>query len=232
LSSAEPSTRSVLQAVRWACARDLVLAFRSKAEVALIIVFFVLVISLFPLGVSPEPKLLERIAPGIAWVAALLASLLSLPRLFALDHADGSLEQLVLAPAPLSALVAGKVLAHWLTSGLPLVLLAPVAGVQFGMQGEAIAALTASLLLGTPTLSWLGAIGAALTLGTRGGSALLALLVLPLAVPILIFGAGAAESVAVGLGGEAHLSLLGAGQIAAWVLGPVTTALAVRIAYE
>lgn len=221
-----------LSAIRWACRRDLVLALRSKSELALIVVFFILVTSLFPLGVSPEPKLLERIAPGIAWVAALLASLLSLPRLFALDHADGSLEQLVLAPAALPGLIAGKVLAHWLTNGLPLVLLAPLAGVQFGMQADAIVALTAGLALGTPTLSWLGAIGAALTLGTRSGSALLALLVLPLAVPILIFGAGAAESVSVGLGAEAHLSLLGAGLIASSVLGPFATAVAVRIAYE
>ena len=146
-------TVGVLQAVRWACARDLLLALRSRAELALIVVFFVLVVSLFPLGVSPEPQLLQRIAPGIAWVAALLASLLSLPRLFALDHADGTLEQLVLAPAPLPALVAGKVLAHWLTNGLPLVLLAPVAGIQFGMETDAIATLTLALLLGTPTLS-------------------------------------------------------------------------------
>ncbi len=205
---------------------------RSRAELALIVVFFVLVISLFPLGVSPDPNLLERIAPGIAWVAALLASLLSLPRLFALDHADGTLEQLVLAPAALPALVAGKVLAHWLTNGLPLVLLAPMAGVQFGMQPDAIGVLTLGLLLGTPTLSWLGAIGAALTLGTRAGSALLALLVLPLAVPVLIFGAGAAEAVSSGLGAQAHLSLLGAGLIVGWVFGPLVTAAAVRIAYE
>jgi heme exporter protein B len=219
-------------ALRWACSRDLLLSVRSKSELALIVVFFVLVISLFPLGVSPEAQLLARIAPGIAWVAALLASLLALPRLFALDHADGSLEQLVLAPAPLPAIVAGKVLAHWLATGLPLVLLAPLAGVQFGMQDDAILTLALGLLLGTPTLSWLGAIGAALTLGTRAGSALLALLVLPLAVPVLIFGAGAAEAVATGLGAEAHLSLLGAGLIGSWVLGPVATALAVRIAYE
>jgi heme exporter protein B len=219
-------------AIIWACRRDLLLAMRSRAELALIIMFFVLVISLFPLGVSPDPGLLEQIAPGIAWVAALLASLMSLPRLFALDHGDGSLEQLVLAPASLPALVAGKVLAHWLTNGLPLVLLAPLAGVQFGMQPDAIGALTLGLLLGTPILSWLGAIGAALTLGTRSGSALLALLVLPLAVPVLIFGAGAAESTAAGLGAEAHLSLLGAGLILTWVFGPVVTAAAVRIAYE
>jgi heme exporter protein B len=227
-----PETLTAVAALVWACRRDLLLAMRSRAELALIVVFFVLVISLFPLGVSPDPKLLERIAAGIAWVAALLASLLSLPRLFALDHADGTLEQLVLAPAALPALVAGKVLAHWLTNGLPLVLLAPLAGVQFGLQADAIGALTLGLLLGTPTLSWLGAIGAALTLGTRAGSALLALLVLPLAVPVLIFGAGAVEALSAGLGAQAHLSLLGAGLIVSWVFGPLATAAAVRIAYE
>ncbi len=221
-----------LAALWHACSRDLRLAMRSKAELALIVVFFVLVMTLFPLGVSPEPKLLERIAPGIAWVAALLASLLSLPRLFATDHADGTLEQLVLAPAALPAVVAGKVLAHWMTNGLPLVLLAPLAGLQFGMSPEATITLVAGLALGTPSLSWLGAVCAALTLGTRAGSALLALLVLPLAVPILIFGAGAAEAVASGLEAGAHLSLLGAGLIVCWVFGPFATALAVRIAYE
>ena len=226
------TTMTAVAAIVWACRRDLLLALRSRSELALIVVFFVLVISLFPLGVSPDPKLLERIAPGIAWVAALLASLLSLPRLFALDHADGTLEQLVLAPAGLAPLVAGKVLAHWLTNGLPLVLLAPLAGVQFGMPSDAIATLTLSLLLGTPTLSWLGAIGAALTVGTRSGSALLALLVLPLAVPVLIFGAGAAEATASGLGAGAHLSLLGAGLILSSLLGPFAIAAAVRIAYE
>jgi heme exporter protein B len=221
-----------LQALRLACARDLSLALRSRAEVALVLVFFALVITLFPLGVSPEPALLARIAPGIAWVAALLSSLLALPRLFALDHADGTLEQLVLAPASLPAIVAGKVLAHWLATSLPLVLLAPIAGAALGMPGDAIGALAAGLALGTPTLAWLGAICAALTLGSRGGGALLALLVLPLAVPVLIFGAGAAEAVSIGLGAQAHLSLLAAGCLASAVLGPFATALAVRIAFE
>lgn len=231
-ATAASPTMGVVAALRWSCRRDLALALRSKSEVALIVVFFVLVTSLFPLGISPDPVLLARIAPGIAWVAALLASLLSLPRMFALDHADGSLEQLVLAPAPLPAVIAGKVLAHWLTNGFPLVLLAPLAGVQFGMHEDAIGVLVLGLLLGTPILSWLGAIGAALTLGTRSGSALMALLVLPLAVPVLIFGAGAAEAVESGLGAQAQLSLLGAGLIGACVLGPASTALAVRIAYE
>ena len=216
----------------WACRRDLKLAMRSRTELAVIVVFFLLVTSLFPLAVSPDPELLRSIAPGIAWVAALLASLLGLSRLFAADHADGTLEQMVLAPAPLPALVAGKVLAHWLATGVPLVLLAPLAGLQFGLAADAIAVLAASLALGTPILSWLGAIAAALTLGARGGASLLALLVLPLAVPVLIFGAGAVESFASGLGADAHLSLLGAGLILAWVFGPSAAALAVRIAHE
>jgi len=226
-----PAT-GVFGALWWACRRDLRLAMRSRAELAVIVVFFLLVTSLFPLSVSPDPQLLRAIAPGIAWVAALLASLLGLSRLFAADHGDGTLEQMVLAPAPLPALIAGKVLAHWLATGVPLVLLAPIAGLQFGLPADATAVLAASLTLGTPILSWLGAIAAALTLGARGGSSLLALLVLPLAVPVLIFGAGAVESFAAGLGADAHLSLLGAGLIAAWVLGPAATALAVRIAHE
>lgn len=222
----------VLASVLWSCRRDLSLALRSRAELALVVVFFLLVMTLFPLGVSPDPQLLSRIAPGIAWVAALLASLLSLQRLFVLDHADGTLEQLVVSPAPLPALVAGKVLAHWITTGLPLVVLGPLAGVLFGLPADAILALTAALALGTPTLSWLGAVAAALTLGTRSGGALLALLVLPLAVPILIFGAGAAEATVSGLGAAPHLSLLGAGLILSWVLGPFATAVAVKIAFE
>ena len=219
-------------ALAWTCRRDLRLAAQSRAELAVILLFFLLVASLFPLAVSPDPQLLRAIASGIAWVAALLATLLGLPRLFAADWADGTLEQILLAPAPLPALVAGKVLAHWLTTGLPLVLLSPLAGLQFGLSGDAILVLLASLALGTPILSWLGAITAALTLGTRGGASLLALLVLPLAVPTLIFGAGAVEAQMAGLGANAHLSLLGAGLILAWVFGPFAAALAVRIAHE
>ncbi len=224
--------RGAFDALWWACRRDLRLAMRSRTELAVIVVFFLLVASLFPLAVSPDPDLLRAIASGIAWVAALLASLLGLSRLFAADHGDGTLEQMALAAAPLPALVAGKVLAHWLVTGVPLVLLAPVAGLQFGLPADAIGILTASLALGTPILSWLGAVAAALTLGAHGGSPLLALLLLPLAVPVLIFGAGAVEAIAAGLGADAQLSLLGAGLIAAWVLGPAATALAVRIAHE
>ncbi|MFP5413318.1 MAG: heme exporter protein CcmB [Gammaproteobacteria bacterium] len=222
----------VVGAVAWACRRDLKLAAQSRAELAVVLLFFLLVASLFPLAVSPDPQLLRAIASGIAWVAALLATLLGLPRLFAADWADGTLEQILLAPAPLPALVAGKVLAHWLATGLPLVLLAPLAGLQFGLPPEAIAVLVASLALGTPILSWLGAVTAALTLGARGGASLLALLVLPLAVPVLIFGAGSVESEMAGLGSGAHLSLLGAGLILAWLFGPFAAALAVRIAHE
>lgn len=223
---------NALRAIGWSCARELRLATRSRAELAVILVFFFLVVSMFPLAVSPEPELLRRIAPGIAWVAALLSTLLGLSRLLAPDFADGTLEQMLLAPAPLAALMAGKVLAHWLTTALPLVVLSPVAGLQFGLGSGENLVLLATLLLGTPVLSWLGAIAAALTLGTRAGSSLLALLVLPLAVPVLIFGAGAVEAHASGLGAQAHLSLLGAGLILSGVIGPPALALAVKIAHE
>lgn len=228
----DASVFGVAGALAWACRRDLKLAARSRAELAVVLLFFLLVASLFPLAVSPDPRLLLAIAPGIAWVAALLATLLGLPRLFVADWADGTLEQILLAPAPLPALVAGKVLAHWLVTGLPLVLLAPLAGLQFRLPPDAIGVLAAGLALGTPILSWLGAVTAALTLGARGGASLLALLVLPLAVPVLIFGAGSVESHLAGLGASAHLSLLGAGLILAWVFGPFAAALAVRIAHE
>ena len=223
---------NALQALFWALRRDVALAARSLAEWSLVLVFFVLVTSLFPLAISPDKKLLATIAPGIVWVAALLSNLLALPRLFAQDHLDGSLEQLALSGAPLPALVAGKVLAHWLLGAVPIVVLTPLTGVQFGLDEAGIATLMVSLLLGTPVLSWLGAIAAALTLGTRAGASLLALLVLPLAVPVLIFGAGAVEAQSAGLGAQAQLSLLGAGLILSCLLGPWLGALAVKIALE
>jgi len=231
-AAARYEDRGALAVLIWACRRDLKLALRARAELGLILIFFILVASLFPLALDPDPALLRRIGPGVAWVSALLATLLGLARLFALDHADGTLEQMLLSPAPLQALVGGKVLAHWLTSCAPLVLLAPLSGLQFGLDGESIAILAASLALGTPVLAWLGAIAAALTLGTRAGSSLLGLLVLPLAVPVLVFGAGAVEAAAAGLGAGAHLSLLGAAAIFACLGGPFATALAVKIAYE
>ena len=223
---------AVLPGVRWALARDLKLALRSRAELGVQLLFYVIVVSLFPLATTPERNLLATMGPGVLWVAALLASLLSLPRLFAADHADGTLEQIALSPYPLPALVSGKILAHWLTTGLPVALLAPLLGYQYAVEGEALVTLMLALLLGTPILSLLGAIGAALTLGLRAGGSLLALLVLPLYVPVLIFGAGAVDSVRAGLGATANLSLLGAGLLVAAVGAPFAAAAAVRIALD
>lgn len=212
--------------------RDLLLAARRKSEVLTALFFFVIVTSLFPLGIGPEPALLKKIAPGVLWVAALLATMLGLNRLFAADHADGTLEQMVLSPTPLGLLVGGKVAAHWLVSGLPLVLLAPVLGLQFDLDAGALGVLMVALLLGTPLLSLIGAIGAALTLGVRGGGVLLSLLVLPLYVPALIFGAGAVEAHISGLGAGGHLSLLAALLALAVFFAPWATTAALRIALE
>lgn len=212
--------------------RDLLLAMRRKSEVLTALFFFIIVVSLFPLGIGPETALLRKIAPGILWVAALLATMLGLARLFAPDHADGTLEQMVLAPAPLGLLVTGKIIAHWITTGLPLVLLAPVLGIQFDLDAGALWILVVALLLGTPLLSLIGAIGAALTLGVRGGGVLLSVLVLPLYVPALIFGAGAVEAHISGLGAGGHLSLLAALLALAVFFAPWATTAALRIALE
>ena len=213
-------------------ARDLRLALRRQADIASVLFFFIIVVSLVPLGIGPEPALLRKLAPGVLWVAALLATMLSLPRLFADDHRDGTLEQLALAPHPLGLVVLGKVIAHWLVSGLPLTLLAPLLGVQFDLSREALGLLTLSLLLGTPALSGIGAIGAALTLGVRGGGVLLSLLILPLYIPVLIFGSGAVEAVVAGMSAQAHLSLLGALTLGSVFFAPWPTAAALRIALE
>ncbi|HPU79428.1 heme exporter protein CcmB [Accumulibacter sp.] len=212
--------------------RDLRLAMRRQADIVAAMFFFIIVVSLFPLGVGPEPDQLRKLAPGVLWVAALLATMLSLPRLFADDHRDGTLEQLALAPQPLGLIVIGKIVAHWLVAGLPLVVLAPVLGIQFDLAGDALAVLTLSLLIGTPALSGIGAIGAALTLGVRGGGVLLSLLVLPLYIPVLIFGAGAVDATVTGLGAQAHLSLLGALALGGVFFAPWPTAAALRIALE
>lgn len=223
---------SMLKLVLAIIHRDLRLAMRRRADIVSALFFFIIVVSLFPLGVGPEPELLRKLAPGVLWVAALLATMLSLPRLFADDHRDGTLEQLALAPQALGLIVLGKVLAHWLVSGLPLALLAPVLGVQFDLANDALWVLTLSLLIGTPALSGIGAIGAALTLGVRGGGVLLSLLVLPLYVPVLIFGAGAVDATVTGLGAQAHLSLLGAMMLGGVFFAPWATAAALRIALE
>lgn len=212
--------------------RDILIVFRRRADAMTTVFFFVIVTSLFPLGIGPEPAVLRLIAPGVLWVAALLSCLLSLNRLFTPDYQDGVLEQLVLVPQPLAVSVMAKVAAHWLLSGLPLVVLSPLLGVQYGLSGDSVGILMLSLLLGTPTLSLIGAIGAALTLGVRGSSVLVALLALPLFIPVLIFGAGAVSNHMAGIGAEANLSLLGACLLLALVLAPWATSAALRLAVE
>jgi heme exporter protein B len=212
--------------------RDLLLALRRRSDVATALLFFVIVASLFPLGVGAEPRLLREVAPGVIWVAALLSSLLSLGRLFAADHADGTLEQMLLGAAPLGVVVAAKGLAHWLVSGLPLVVLAPLLALQYDLAAGLYGVLVLSLLLGTPVLSLIGAIGAALTLGLRGGGVLLALLVLPLYVPVLILGAGSVEMAAAGLDSGGQLFLLSALLVLAAAFAPWAIAAALRISME
>jgi heme exporter protein B len=212
--------------------REVSLALRQKGEVLTPLVFFVVIASLFPLGVGPESALLLRMAPGVLWVSALLAAMLSLQRLFATDYADGSLEQMALSSTPLGLLVLAKALSHFLLSGLPLVLMAPVLGLQFGLDGRALGILMLTLLLGTPTLSLIGSIGAALTLGVRGAGVLLSLLILPLYIPVLIFGAGAVEADAAGLGMGGHLSLLAALLVLSIFFAPLATTTALRISLE
>lgn len=216
----------------WVIKRDLLLAMRQRSDVLTTLFFFIIVVSLFPLGVGPEINMLRAMAPGVVWVAALLASMLSLERMFFSDYLDGTLEQMLLCPQPLSLLVLGKALAHWLVTGVPLALIAPILGVQFNLPMDVLLVLTASLLLGTPVLSLIGAIGAALTLGLRGGGVLVSLLVLPLYIPVLIFGAGAVEASSVGLGASAHLSLLGAFLLLSLVFAPWAAAAALRISLE
>jgi heme exporter protein B len=212
--------------------RDLILAFRRRSDVLTTLFFFIIVVSLFPLGVGPEPELLRVMAPGILWVAALLASMLALGRMFSIDYLDGTLEQMLLACEPLGLIVFGKIVAHWLVSGLPLVLMAPVLGLQFDLPPGQLAALVVSLAIGTPILSLIGAIGAALTLGLRGGGVLVSLLVLPLYIPVLIFGAGSVGAEAAGLGAQSHILLLVAGLVMAALLAPWAAAAGLRISLE
>jgi len=223
---------SLFGLLRLVIRRDLLLAMRRRADVLTTLIFFVMVVSLFPLGVGPESDMLRKMASGVVWVAALLASMLSLPRMFSADYLDGTLEQMLLAPQSLTALVFGKIVAHWMLSGLPLVLIAPVLGLQFDMSPQALLMLVFALLLGTPILSMIGAIGAALTLGLRGGGVLVSLLVLPLCIPVLIFGAGAVEAVVSGMSAVSNLSLLGAFMLFALVFTPFVAAQALRISME
>jgi heme exporter protein B len=222
----------MIAAARTVVRRDLLLALRRRGDVATALLFFVIVASLFPLGIGAEPNLLRAVAPGVIWVAALLSSMLSLSRLFAADHADGTLEQMLLGAAPLGVIAAAKVLAHWLVAGLPLVAIAPVIALQYDLEPALYGTLALSLLLGTPVLSFIGAIGAALTLGLRGGGVLLALLVLPLYVPVLIMGAGSVEMASAGLAPGGQLLLLAAMLVTSAVFAPWAIAAALRISTE
>ena len=217
----------------WVLARrDLRLAVRQGMDCLMSVVFFVLAVVLFPFGVGPEPDMLARIAPGVIWVAALLASMLALERLFQTDYEDGSLELLALAPVPLEAVVIAKVTAHWLTTGLPLIVAAPVLAILLNMEPDGFLALIGALALGTPLLSLIGAVGAALILGSRRGGVLLGLLVLPLFIPVLIFGVAAVDAAAFGFAVRPHLLMLGGLLLGAMVLTPWAAAAALRQAIE
>lgn len=213
--------------------RDLLLAMRRRSEIFTVLFFFIVVISLFPLGISTEDKLLKQIAPGVVWVAALLASTLALDRLFSDDYEDGTLEQMTLAPVSLPIVVLAKMIAHWLLTGLPLVLISPLVGLFYHLPFESIKVMMLVLLLGTPVLSMLGAIAAALTLGLRGGGVLVSLLVLPLYIPVLVYGAGAiSTSMVEGLSIQPYLLLLTAFMLLAVIFSPWATAAAIKISIE
>ena len=212
--------------------RDLMLALRRKSDLAQVIFFFAVVVTLVPLGVGAETNTLRAIAPGVVWVAALLAALLSLPRMFAADFADGTLEQMLVAAEPLPVIVFAKVIAHWLVTGVPMTVFAALFGVMFDLSLDVTLVLVASLAVGTPILSFIGAIGAALTLGLRAGGVLTGLLVLPLYIPVLIFGSGAASAVAVSMSPTAHFLIVGGLTLATAALSPMAVSAALRIAEQ
>jgi heme exporter protein B len=213
--------------------RDIRLAMRRRTDVLTTLFFFVIVVSLFPLGVGTEKQILRILGPGVVWVAALLASMLALERLFAADHEDGTLEQMLMTPQPLSVLVLAKVTAHWLLTGLPLVVVAPIVGLQYHLPETAQMAMMLSLLVGTPILSLIGSIGAALTLGLRGGGILLSLLILPLYIPVLVYGAGAVTVSMIDFADtQPYFSLLGAFLLLTLIFSPLAAAAALRISME
>ena len=222
----------MLTMFRWIVVRDLTLAWRRRADVLSTLFFFVIVVSLFPLSIGPESQLLRSIAPGVVWVAALLASMLSLSRVFENDYHDGTLEQMLMTPQPLFLVVLGKVLAQWLVSEVPLAVVAPLLGVQFDLEPRTLWILFISLLIGTPVLSLIGSIGAALTLGLRGGGVLIAVLILPLYVPVLIFGAGAVDASIIGGNIQSNILLLTAFFLLVLVFAPWATSAALRISLE
>jgi heme exporter protein B len=212
--------------------RDIRVALRRQSDVAAVFFFFIIAASLFPLGSGTDPNLLSAMAPSVLWVTALLSCMLSLSRIFASDFADGTLEQMLLSNHPTVLIVLMKILAHWILSGLPLVLVAPLIGLQFNLSNEQLQVLAISLLMGTLALSLIGSIGAALTLGIRGAGVLIAILVLPLYIPVLVFGAGAVNAVSIGMSPNGALSLLGAVLALALVFSPLASAAALHIALE
>ncbi|ARR48756.1 TPA: heme exporter protein CcmB [Photobacterium damselae] len=216
---------SITQVIR----RELLIAFRRQADVFNPLWFFIIVITLFPLAVGPEPKLLARIAPGIVWVAALLAALLSMERLFRDDFADGSLEQMMLMPTPLPVLAFAKVIAHWLLTGLPLIIISPLLAILLSFDWSTWLAVVLTLLLGTPTLSFVGAIGVALTVGLRKGGVLLSLLILPLYIPVLIFATSAIDAASLGMAYNGQLALMGAMLVGSATMAPFAIAASLRI---
>ena len=213
--------------------RDVTLAMRRRSDALTVLFFFIIVVSLFPLGVGTEKQTLRLLGPGVVWVAALLASMLALERLFAADYEDGTLEQLLLTGQPLSVMVLAKITAHWLLTGLPMVFIAPLVGMQYHLSDTAVGIMMLSLLVGTPVLSLIGAIGAGLTLGLRGGGILLSLLILPLYIPVLVYGAGAVEVSAIAIADtEPYFSLLGAFLLVSLIFAPLASAAALRISLE
>lgn len=209
--------------------RDLQIAVRHRGDIFNPLLFFVLVVTLFPLGIGPEPQVLTRVAPGIIWVAALLASMLSLERLFKADYADGSLEQMLLSPQPLPLMVLAKVLAHWILTGVPLILVAPLLAVLLHLEGNSYGALIATLALGTPVLSLLGAIGVALTVGLRKGGVLLSLLILPLYIPVLIFATSAIDAAGMNLPYDGQLAIIAAMLVGSLTLAPFAIGASLRV---
>ena len=223
---------SLIHAFQAVIKRDIRLAIRQPSEIAQPVVFFVIVVSVFPFGVGSNPDQLTAIGPGIVWVGALLATLLALDSLFRSDFDDGSLEQLILSEHPLSVLILGKILVHWFVTGLPLIIVTPLLGILLGLDKSTLVVLIGSLLLGTPTLSLVCAIGSALTISIRRAGLLVTLLVLPLYIPVLIFGAGAASAAQSGLPTAGHLYMLGAIAMGAIALAPIATSAALRISSE
>ncbi|AZG34515.1 MULTISPECIES: heme exporter protein CcmB [Shewanella] len=209
--------------------RDLRIAIRHRGDIFNPLLFFILVVTLFPLGIGPEPQVLTRVAPGIIWVAALLASMLSLERLFKADYNDGSLEQMLLSPQPLPLLVLSKVLAHWILTGVPLILVAPLLAVLLHLESNSYGALMATLALGTPVLSLLGAIGVALTVGLRKGGVLLSLLILPLYIPVLIFATSAIDAAGLNLTYDGQLAILAAMLVGSLILAPFAIGASLRV---